>query len=81
MVEYDKDDVYKIARMTSFVENMCIAMNIINDSIAAHGDYIVKKDVAKIHRAHEMLREAVGSISEQMKKDTDGEIDMSIDSW
>ncbi len=81
MSEYTKEQVDKIARSASFVENLCIAMNIINDSISMHGDLMVKKDVADVQRAHELLKSTVDSISERIKKETNGEMDFKIDTW
>lgn len=81
MGEYTKEQVDRIARSASFVENMCIAMNIINDSIAMHGDLMVKKDVANIQRAHELLKATVDSISDRIKTETNGDMDFKIDSW
>ena len=81
MAEYTKEQVDRIARSASFVENMCIAMNIINDSIAMHGDLMVKKDVANIQRAHELLKATVDSISDRIKTETNGDMDFKIDSW
>jgi len=56
-------------------------MNIINDSIAMHGDLMVKKDVGNIQRAHELLKSTVDSISERIKNETNGDMDFKIDSW
>ena len=81
MAEYTKEQVDRIARSASFVENLCIAMNIINDSIAMHGDLMVKKDVGNIQRAHELLKSTVDSISEMIKNETNGDMDFKIDSW
>ena len=81
MAEYTKEQVDRIARSASFVENLCIAMNIINDSIAMHGDLMVKKDVANIQRAHELLKATVDSISDRIKNETNGDMDFKIDSW
>lgn len=80
-MEYNKENVDRIARSASFVENLCIAMNIINDSVAMHGDLMVKKDIADVQRAYELLKTAVDSISDRVRKETDGEMDFKIDSW
>jgi len=81
MAEYNKEQVDRIARSASFVENLCIAMNIINDSVAMHGDLMVKKDVANIQRAHDLLKAAVDSISDRIREETGGDVDFKIDSW
>ena len=59
--KYTKEDIDRIARSASFVENLCIAMNIINDSVAMHGDLMVKQDIGNIQRAHELLKNTVDS--------------------
>ena len=79
--KYTKEDIDRIARSASFVENLCIAMNIINDSVAMHGDLMVKQDIGNIQRAHELLKNTVDSISERIKKETDGDMDFKIDTW
>lgn len=81
MAEYNKEQLDRIARTASFVENICIAMNIINDSIAMHGDLMVKKDVGNIQRAHELLENTVKSISDRIREETGGDMDFKIDTW
>lgn len=81
MAEYSKEQLDRIARTASFVENICIAMNIINDSIAMHGDLMVKKDVGNIQRAHELLENTVKSISDRIREETGGDMDFKIDTW
>ena len=76
--KYTKEDIDRIARSASFVENLCIA---INDSVAMHGDLMVKQDIGNIQRAHELLKNTVDSISERIKKETDGDMDFKIDTW
>lgn len=79
--KYTKEDIDRIARSASFVENLCIAMNIINDSVAMHGDLMVKQDIGNIQRAHELLKNTVDSISERIKKETNDDMDFKIDTW
>ena len=79
--KYTKQDIDSIARSASFVENLCIAKNIINDSVPMHGDHMVKQDIGNIQRAHELLKNTVDSISERIKKETDGDMDFKIDTW
>ena len=42
---------------------------------------MVKQDIGNIQRAHELLKNTVDSISERIKKETDGDMDFKIDTW
>ena len=81
MAEYTKEQLNKIASSASFVESMCVAINIINDAIATHGDILVKKDVAQIQRAYELLKDAIQVTADNIKKETNGELTFDIGSW
>ena len=81
MAEYTKEQLKDIVKTVSFVENMCTAINIINDSVAMNGDILIKKDVAQIQRAHDILKDVIQLTIDNIKKKTDGEFDFSFESF
>ena len=81
MAEYSKDQMNDIVRSISFVNNMCTALNIINDAVAMNGDILIKKDVAQIQRAHEILKDVIQQTVDSIKKQTNGEFDFSFESF
>ena len=81
MAEYSKDQMNDFVRSISFVNNMCTALNIINDAVAMNGDILIKKDVAQIQRAHEILKDVIQQTVDSIKKQTNGEFDFSFESF
>lgn len=81
MTEYTKEQLNRIASSAAFVESMCVAINIINDSIATHGDILVKKDVAQMQRAYELLKDAIQATADNIKKETNGDVNFDFNSW
>ena len=81
MAEYTKEQLKDIVKTVSFVENMCTAINIINDSVAMNGDILIKKDVAQIQRAHDLLKDVIQNTVDNIKKKTGGEFDFSFESF
>ena len=81
MAEYSKDQMNDIVRSVSFVNNMCTALNIINDAVAMNGDILIKKDVAQIQRAHDILKDIIQQTVDGIKRKTDGEFDFSFESF
>lgn len=81
MTDYTKEQLNAIASSAAFVESMCTAINIINDAIATHGDILVKKDVAQIQRAYELIKGAIQSTVDNVKKETGGDLDFDLNSW
>ena len=81
MAEYTKEQMNEIVRSVSFIENMCTAINIINDSVAINGDILIKKDVAQIQRAHDILKDVIQLTIDNIKKKTGGEFDFSFESF
>ena len=81
MGEYSKDELNSIVKSVSFVENMCTAINIINDSVAMNGDVLIKKDVAQIQRAHDILKDVIQVTIDDIKKKTNGEFEFSFESF
>ena len=81
MAEYTKEQMNEIVRSVSFIENMCTAINIINDSVAINGDILIKKDVAQIQRAHDILKDVIQLTIDNIKKKTNGEFDFSFESF
>ena len=80
MAEYSREQLNDIVRSVSFIENMCTAINIINDSVAMNGDVLIKKDVAQIQRAHDILKDVIQTTIDNLKKKTDGEFGFSFES-
>ena len=81
MAEYSREQMNEIVRSVSFIENMCTAINIINDSVAINGDILIKKDVAQIQRAHDILKDVIQLTIDNIKKKTGGEFDFSFESF
>ncbi len=81
MAEYSKEQMNDIVRAVSFVDSMCTAINIINDTVAINGDILIKKDVAQIQRAHDLLKDVIQTTIDNIKKKTDGEFDFSFESF
>ena len=81
MAEYSKEEFNEIVRSISFVENMCTAINIINDAVALNGEILIKKDVAQIQRAHDILKDVIQMTVDNIKKKTNGEFDFSFESF
>ena len=81
MAEYSKEQMNDIVRAVSFVDSMCTAINIINDTVAINGDILVKKDVAQIQRAHDLLKDVIQTTIDNIKKKTGGEFDFSFESF
>ena len=81
MAEYSKEQMNDIVRAVSFVDSMCTAINIINDSVAINGDILIKKDVAQIQRAHDILKDVIQLTIDNIKKKTGGEFDFSFESF
>ena len=81
MAEYTREQMNEIVRSVSFIENMCTAINIINDSVAINGDILIKKDVAQIQRAHDILKDVIQMTVDNIKKKTNGEFDFSFESF
>ena len=81
MAEYTKEQMDDIVRAVSFVNNMCTAINIINDSVAINGDILIKKDVAQIQRAHDLLKDVIQTTIDNIKKKAGGEFDFSFESF
>ena len=81
MAEYTREQMNEIVRSVSFIENMCTAINIINDSVAINGDILIKKDVAQIQRAHDILKDVIQLTIDNIKKKTGGEFDFSFESF
>ena len=81
MAEYSKEEFNEIVRSISFVNNMCSAINIINDAVAMSGDVLIKKDVAQIQRAHDLLKDVIQATVDNIKKKTNGEFDFSFESY
>ncbi len=81
MAEYSKEQMNDIVRAVSFVDGMCTAINIINDTVAINGDILIKKDVAQIQRAHDLLKDVIQTTIDNIKKKTGGEFDFSFESF
>ena len=81
MADYSKEEFNKIIRSVSFVDSMCTAINIINDSVAMNGDILIKKDVAQIQRAHDLLKDVIQATMDDIKRRTNGEFDFSFESF
>lgn len=81
MAEYSREEFNEIVRSISFVNNMCSAINIINDAVAMSGDVLIKKDVAQIQRAHDLLKDVIQVTVDSIKKKTNGEFDFSFESY
>ena len=81
MAEYSKEEFNEIVRSITFVENMCTAINIINDAVALNGEILIKKDVAQIQRAHDILKDVIQMTVDNIKKKTNGEFDFSFESF
>lgn len=81
MAEYSKEQMNDIVRAVSFVDSMCTAINIINDTVAMNGDILIKKDVAQIQRAHDLLKDVIQTTIDNIKKKTGGEFDFSFESF
>ncbi len=81
MAEYSKDQMNDIVRSVSFVDSMCTALNIINDAVAINGDILIKKDVAQIQRAHDILKDVIQMTIDNIKKKAGGEFDFSFESF
>ncbi len=81
MAEYSREEFNEIVRSISFVNNMCSAINIINDAVAMSGDVLIKKDVAQIQRAHDLLKDVIQATVDNIKKKTNGEFDFSFESY
>jgi hypothetical protein len=81
MAEYSREEFNEIVRSISFVNNMCSAINIINDAVAMSGDVLIKKDVAQIQRAHDLLKDVIQATVDSIKKKTNGEFDFSFESY
>ncbi len=81
MAEYSKEELNGIIRQVSFVDSMCTAINIINDAVAMNGDILIKKDVAQIQRAHDLLKDIIQATVDDIKKKTNGEFAFSFESF
>ena len=81
MAEYSKEELNGIVRSVSFVDSMCAALNIINDTVAMNGDILIKKDVAQIQRAHDILKDVIQATVDDIKKRTNGEFEFSFESF
>ncbi len=81
MAEYSREEFNEIVRSISFVNNMCSAINIINDAVAMSGDVLIKKDVAQIQRAHDLLKDVIQATVDSIKKKTNGDFDFSFESY
>ena len=81
MAEYSKEELNAIVKKASFVHNMCTAINIINDAVAMNGDVLIKKDVAQIQRAHDLLKDIIQAMVDDIKKRTNGEFAFDFESF
>lgn len=81
MAEYSKEQLSKIVKSVAFIQDMCTAVNIINDSVAMNGDILIKKDVAQIQRAHDLLKDAIQAAVDNVKKETNGEFEFNFESF
>jgi hypothetical protein len=81
MAEYSKEELNAIVKKASFVNNMCTAINIINDAVAMNGDVLIKKDVAQIQRAHDLLKDIIQATVDDIKKRTNGEFAFDFESF
>ena len=66
MAEYSKEELNGIVRSVSFVDSMCAALNIINDTVAMNGD---------------ILKDVIQATIDDIKKRTNGEFDFSFESF
>lgn len=81
MSEYSKDQFNKVVKYVAFIEDMCTAINVINDTVARNGDVLIKKDVAQIQRAHDLLKDAIQTAVDNVKKETNGDFQFDFESF